>query len=139
VSDIEYRDELPRPEDFLRLFHAVGWPTSARGERLGRAIAASWHAVSAYDGDRLVGMGRTISDGAIHALLADVIVDPEWQGRGVGRGIMRRLLARCEEAGIEATQLFAATGKAPFYARLGFVARPPDAPGMEMRPDVEAE
>ncbi len=77
-------------------------------------------------------MGRTISDGAIHALIVDVIVDPDWQGRGVGREIMTRLIARCDAAGIEATQLFCASGKAPFYEKLGFHARPENAPGMEL-------
>jgi len=132
LTTIAYREELPRPEDFLRLFDAAGWRTDAAGERLERALAASWHAVCAYEGERLVGMGRTISDGAIHALIVDVIVDPAWQARGVGREIMRRLVARCEEAGIEMTQLFAADGKAPFYERLGFGARPVAAPGMEL-------
>jgi GNAT superfamily N-acetyltransferase len=134
VSDIEYLDRLPGAADFLRLFAAAGWTTDARGERLERAIAASSHAVCGYDGDRLVAMGRTMSDGAIHALIVDVIVDPEWRGRGIGREIVARLVERCVEQGIEAIQLFAADGKAPFYEKLGFAARPDDAPGMQLGP-----
>jgi GNAT superfamily N-acetyltransferase len=133
-APIDYRDELPSPEDFLRLFAAAGWRTRASAERIAGALEAAWHSVVAFEGDRLVGMGHTISDGVIHALVVDVIVDPEWQGRGIGREIMRRLIARCDEAGIESIQLFAATGKSPFYEKLGFTARPADAPGMELRP-----
>jgi GNAT superfamily N-acetyltransferase len=130
---IELREQLPSPDDFLRLFRAVGWTTNAGGDRLIRAIESSWHAVCAFEGDRLVAMGRTISDGAIHALIVDVIVDPDYQGLGLGREVMRRLISRCDEAGIEMTQLFAARGKAPFYERLGFTARAAEAPGMERR------
>ncbi len=143
---IEYRDELPSPEDFLRLFAATGWRTGATPEKVAGALAVAWHSVVAYatpaelaagaspEPPRLVAMGHTISDGVIHALIVDVIVDPEWQGRGIGREVMRRLITRCDEAGIESIQLFAADGKAPFYEKLGFSRRPDVAPGMELRP-----
>jgi GNAT superfamily N-acetyltransferase len=130
---IELREQLPSPDDFLRLFRTVGWTTDAGGDRLIRAIGSSWHAVCAFDGDRLVAMGRTISDGAIHALIVDVIVDPDYQGQGLGREVMRQLISRCDRAGIEMTQLFAARGKAAFYERLGFAARAAEAPGMELQ------
>ena len=146
---VEYREELPGPEDFLRLFAAADWRTSATPEQIAGALAAAWYSVVAYapaaeraseaaatgdDSPRLIAMGHILSDGVIHAYIADVIVDPEWQGRGVGREVMRRLVARCEEAGIESIQLFAAPGKARFYEKLGFSARSPEAPGMELRP-----
>jgi hypothetical protein len=35
-------------------------------------------------------------------------------------------------AGVVQMQLFAATGRADFYARHGFVPRPTDAPGMDL-------
>ncbi len=63
-----------------------------------------------------------------------MIVLPEAQGRGIGREILRRLLARCAAAGISDIQLFAARGKADFYAAQGFAVRPADAPGMQYRP-----
>ena len=131
---IEYREEIPSAEGFLRLFATTGWSTTLTPDQLVRALDASWHAVSAYSGDRLVGMGRTISDGAMHALIVEVIVDPEWQGRGIGTEVMRRLVRRCREAGIDMVQLFCARGKQPFYEALGFQARPDDAPGMQLGP-----
>jgi GNAT superfamily N-acetyltransferase len=80
-----------------------------------------------------VGTGLVLSDGAMHALIVDVIVLPEMRGHGVGTEIMKRLVARCREAGILQIQLFSARGKRGFYERLGFVARPDDGPGMELR------
>lgn len=130
--DIEYREQNPSLADFVRLFESAGWAVEPDRERLERAIQSSWFAVCAFEGDRLVGMGRIVSDGFVHALIVDVIVTPEWQGRGLGAGVMRRLVARCEEAGIGQTQLFCARGKRGFYEGLGFRARPEEAPGMEL-------
>lgn len=131
---VEYRPEAPEAAAFVGLFSATGWDPEGRltvdGAR--EALARSWYAVSAYDRDRLVGTGRIVGDGLIHALLADVIVDPEYRGRGIGEAIVRRLVEECRRAGIFDTQLFAAPGVRPFYERLGFVARPDDAPGMEL-------
>jgi GNAT superfamily N-acetyltransferase len=132
-SVVEYREQRPSQEDFLRLFASTGWTTSLTPDRLVGALDASWHCVCAFESDRLIGMGRTISDGALHALIVEVIVEPDWQGRGVGRGIMARLVRRCREAGIDQVQLFCAAGKRRFYERQGFAARPDEAPGMELR------
>jgi GNAT superfamily N-acetyltransferase len=73
-----------------------------------------------------------LSDGVLHALIVDVIVTPEMRGHGIGTEIMKRLVARCREAGVLQIQLFSARGKRGFYERLGFVARPDDGPGMEL-------
>ena len=134
MSEIEYRAAVPAPEAFARLFATTGWDTEGRltAATAGEALSHTWYAVSAYDGDRLVGTGRIVGDGVLHALLADVIVDPGYRHRGIGSEIVGRLVARCREHRILDTQLFCARGKRPFYERLGFASRPDDAPGMEL-------
>jgi GNAT superfamily N-acetyltransferase len=132
---ITYRDERPESGEFLRLFDTTGWNDSYRltENELANAVLNSWHTVSAYDAGRLVGFGRTICDGSVHALVLDMIVLPEYQGRGIGTAILDRLVDRCRTAGIRDVQLFCAKGKAPFYVKNGFSQRPEDAPGMERR------
>jgi GNAT superfamily N-acetyltransferase len=89
--------------------------------------------VAAYDGGRLVGSGRIVSDGVFHGLIVDVIVLPEYQGKGIGTAIMERLIECSRAQRIRDVELFCAKGKAAFYERLGFRARPADAPGMDLR------
>jgi GNAT superfamily N-acetyltransferase len=133
---IVYRQEIPPSEPYFELFSSTGWNKEyglTPGE-LHEAISCSLFLVAAYDGERLVGSGRIVSDGVLHALIVDVIVLPDYQGRGIGTAIMRRLTEFCEARRIRDVQLFCAKGKSTFYSRLGFRPRPPDAPGMDHRP-----
>lgn len=107
---------------------AISWPELARvielaplGKRdIGKLeIAFRNSAVRcfAYDGERLIGAGRAISDGALRAAIYDLVVLPEYQGKGIGTMILRDLLDRAEA---EMVMLFANPGKEPFYTRFGF-------------------
>ena len=134
---IAYRHELPSPEQYFELFNSTGW-NSEYGLSPGELYEAACHSliqVAAYDGHRLIGSGRVVSDGIFHALVVDVIVLPEYQGKGIGTAIMRQLTEYCQRARIRDVQLFCAKGKSTFYERLGFRPRSADAPGMDFRPE----
>jgi GNAT superfamily N-acetyltransferase len=128
---------LPEPGQFYDLFQTTGWNDEYRlsAGKLALALSYSWYALSAYEGERLVGFGRVISDGVLHALIVEMIVLPEYQGRGIGGHILESMVARCRDAHITDIQLFCARGKAEFYRKHGFVPRPDDAPGMQYRPE----
>ncbi|MGM1045906.1 MAG: GNAT family N-acetyltransferase [Bacillota bacterium] len=86
--------------------------------------------MSAYEEDKLVGIGRIISDGVFQAIICDLIVLTEYQGRGIGSKILKKLLYQCETNEILMVQLFAAKDKNTYYKKFGFEDRPDDAPGM---------
>ncbi len=132
--NIRYVDVNPETEAYEGLFLTTGWNEKYRFTRdeLGEAISHSWYAVSAYEGSRLVGYGRVISDGVHHAFIVEMIVEPEWQGRGIGSAILRMILDKCCAHRIRDIQLFAAKGKAGFYEKHGFTLRASDAPGMQL-------
>lgn len=58
-----------------------------------RAAHALQHSinVSAWDGDRLVGVARVVSDGYFFAALAEILVAPGFQRRGLGRELLNRV------------------------------------------------
>lgn len=132
---IEYRTIPPDPAEYAKLFETTGWNARYKASvgELGKSLNASWSTVSAYAAERLIGFGRTISDGVLYAVLFDVIVHPDFQRRGIGAGIVRQLVEGCSAAGIRDIQLFSAAGKIQFYERLGFDIRPAEAPGMRFR------
>ena len=135
MSDVEYRTATPDPAKYAKLFESTGWNDMYRcsREELEVSLRRSWYVLTAYQEDELVGAGRLVSDGVLYAVVFDMIVAPHWQKRGVGSEILRRLLDRCETAGIRDVLLFSAKGTEGFYRRNGFIARPENAPGMIFR------
>lgn len=133
--EIRYEDTLPDPDAYHALFEGTGWNEVYRidKEDIEKGLGHCWRLVAAYHDERLVGFGRLLSDGVLYAVVFDMIVDPEYQGLGIGSRILEILLAHCEKAGIRDVLLFSAAGKAEFYAKYGFVRRPGDSPGMLLR------
>lgn len=86
-----------------------------------------------FDDEKLIGIGRLISDGALYACVCDMIVFHAYQKRGIGSAILKMLKDKCKENGIQRVWLFAAAGRAGFYVKNGFNIRPEDAPGMQMK------
>ena len=86
----------------------------------------STYSVCAFQGEEMVGMGRVVGDRGLCFYIQDVIVLKEHQGRGVGAGLMDRIMDHISRLAVQDTYigLMAATGKEGFYARYGFTARP---------------
>jgi GNAT superfamily N-acetyltransferase len=135
---IHYHAERPEVDQFAALFETTGWNQiyGASPADLARALDHSWYMLAAYDGARLVGFGRVVSDLVLHAMIYDLIVLPEYQSRGIGGQILEQLVLHCQEAGIRDIQLFCARGKREFYEKRGFIVRPEDAPGMQYKKDA---
>jgi ribosomal protein S18 acetylase RimI-like enzyme len=72
----------------------------------------------ALEQGRIVGAGRVLADGLDCAYLCDIAVLPTYQGTGVGKEIVARLVALSE--GHAKIILYAVPGKEPFYRRFGF-------------------
>lgn len=123
----------PSAADFKALYDETGWadlPTAT----FESALAGTWIACTARDSDgALLGMGRMISDGALHAFVTEMLVAERARGNGIGARILDALVTAAKAQGVHDVQLFAARDRAGFYERNGFGRRPADAPGMDLR------
>jgi len=115
---IEYADSLEGVEPRQLEGFFVGWPSPPPPERHLELLHGSAAVVLARDGDRLVGFVTAISDGVLSASIPLLEVLPEYQGRGIGTELMRRILARLD--GLYMVDLSCDAPLEPFYARLGF-------------------
>jgi len=123
----------PDKIEYYNLFETTGWNSEYRISPglLYETINNSWFLVCVYNDARLIGFGRVISDGVLHALIVDLIIAPDVQRCGIGKLILNELVTKCKSAAIPDIQLFSSKGKAGFYLKQGFRTRPTDAPGME--------
>jgi ribosomal protein S18 acetylase RimI-like enzyme len=88
-------------------------------EALATVFANSMFMCLVYAGDVLVGAGRVLADGLDSAYIADVAVHPGHQGRGLGKAIIRQLVALSR--GHKKIILYANPGTEGFYGKLGFL------------------
>jgi GNAT superfamily N-acetyltransferase len=105
-------------DQLLSLYAALGWRQRLHPKRVERALAASTRVVTAWDGERLVGMARMVSDGEFCLYLPEILLLPEYQRGGHGTELMQRLLAGYEH--VQHSVLLADDGNEAFYQRFGF-------------------
>jgi GNAT superfamily N-acetyltransferase len=79
-------------EPYLALARLLGETGFDRAHAAGALNRSS--NVTAWDGERLVGIARVVSDGYFFAALAEVLVDPAFQRRGLGRDLLNRAFER---------------------------------------------
>src|SRR5262249_26647486 len=91
MSPIEYRDGFDAA-DFVALANRV-WPRDSDEARAAAAIMRTIN-IGAWDGARLVGAVRVLSDGYLFSTVPEILVEPQYQRRGIGRELMRRALDR---------------------------------------------
>ena len=72
-----------------------------------------------YLNNTLVGVGRALADGVDCSYLCDIAVHPEYQGLGLGKKIVRKLVEL--SAGHKKIILYANPGKEGFYSKFGFL------------------
>ena len=94
------------------LIQQAGLPTAGVEESLGHFLVAE------HEGDTVAAAGLEVYAPA--ALLRSVAVRPDWRGKGLGRELVDRLLAKAHAAGIQDIYLLTTTAE-NYFPRLGFV------------------
>lgn len=79
-------------DDFLDLAQRV-WPREYSLSDANAALSKTIN-IGAWDGSRLVGSIRILTDGYFFATIPEVLVDPAYQRRGIGRRLMELALER---------------------------------------------
>jgi GNAT superfamily N-acetyltransferase len=91
-----------------------------------RQLATSWRIVAAYEcsSGRMVGFSRAISDGVATAYLADVYVERDARGRGLGSALVDEMIGR--GPGADFRWMLHTADAHDLYGRFGF-AKPDDS------------
>lgn len=89
---IEYKNTHEFSEQDLKdLFLSVEWSSGHFPDKLVVAMKNFKSVISAWDGDKLVGMICAMDDGIMNAYVHYLLVRPEYQGKSIGRELVERV------------------------------------------------
>lgn len=99
---------------------ADGFDNGRSPAALRRSFEAAAHVALAWDGERLVGMARLLSDGVCNAYLVDVWTASSHRRQGIGSAMVRYLTGRVpgQHVGLQTSEAGA------LYRQLGFRLQP---------------
>lgn len=136
--DIKLIKRPPTVKEYQQLREAVGW-NKISVKAAGTALKNSLFSICAVSGGKVAACGRVIGDGAVYFYIQDIIVLPEFQGKGLGRIIMDEIMKHLARSAPEKAfiGLMAAKNVSGFYVKYGFKKRPEDSPGMFRRTEEQ--
>ena len=119
---VEYINEISI-DDYNYLRKSAGWKeVSNRKAKIGLKNSA-FIVVAAID-KKPIGMARIIGDGGYFVIIVDVVVLPQWQKNGIGKNLMKRIMAYINQDTFEKENVFtfliSAPEKESFYEQFGF-------------------
>ena len=117
---ISYKDtkDFTAPE-LKRLFLSVNWESGKHPEALWEGMHNSSVVLSAWDGDRLVGLLRGLDDGHTVGFIHYLLVDPAYQGQHIATHLMQQLMERYQHL-LHVKVMPTDKSTIPFYEKFGF-------------------
>lgn len=128
-------DNKLQADDFIRLFASAGWGELPQ-DMVEASLTNSYATFSVESEDKVIAMARLLGDGAMSFFLKDLVVEPEYQGSGIGRVLLTHveeyIRAQLNPGWEGYLQLVSAKGKEEFYQKLGYAVHPHEhsGPGM---------
>ena len=135
MSDtIEFKTSI-QTKEFCRLREVVGFQ-KLTAEQVETVLSNTQILVNAVNDGRSGGVVRVLTDFVTDTYITDVIVNPDFQGKGLGKQLVKKALEHLKEHSVEevklACSLYANPRKEPFYAKFGFQELPNDKYGYGM-------
>lgn len=84
---------LPEKDQVLALYEDAGWTAyTDEPDLLMKAIENSLKVWTLWDGEKLIGLARTIGDGATICYLQDILILKAYQGQGFGSDLLKEVM-----------------------------------------------
>lgn len=123
---LTYKENVKNSIELCKLYCEVGWG-ELEPELATKAIENTLYSISVYNQDTIIGYGRLIGDGVMFIYVQDIMVTPKYQGQGIGKTILNKLMNQVtnyQKINPEIRVYVGPdTGKEEFYRKFGFVTR----------------
>ncbi|TYP73333.1 acetyltransferase (GNAT) family protein [Paenibacillus methanolicus] len=120
VMSIRYTSNLEgmTKEALQDLFLSVEWESAKYPSELLQAMKGSHSIVASWDGDKLIGIINALSDGVLTVYFHYMLINPSYQGKGIGSSMMDMMLGRYK--GCKTKVLISYPSAVEFYHKCGF-------------------
>ncbi|MBD7989391.1 GNAT family N-acetyltransferase [Ochrobactrum sp. Sa2BUA5] len=124
----------PSVEEYLHLRAVAGLSPFSKEAAI-QGLTGTAFAVVVVHEDKAIGMGRLIGDGGCFFQVVDIAVDPQHQGRGLGKAIMDAIMqhVNAELPDSAYVSLIADVPANKLYEKFGFQETAPRSLGMAYR------
>ncbi|MBO1005981.1 GNAT family N-acetyltransferase [Pseudogracilibacillus auburnensis] len=104
-----------------RLYNDVEWTAYTNDlKQLQQALVHSLEVISAWDGEKLIGLIRVVGDGLTIIYIQDILVLNEYQNQGIATQLMKQLLQKYKNVRQKVLLTEEAPGVRHFYEKNGF-------------------
>lgn len=104
--------------EVIEIYKANKWSSAQKPDELFSALLNSHSLLTAWDGEKLVGIGNAISDGYLVVYYPHLVIHPDYHGKGIGKSILKKFQ---EKYGHFHQQILVAdAGAIDFYEKCGF-------------------
>ena len=100
------------------LRESVGW--NRMESEYSNPLMTSYYHIAVYEDGKLVGYIDSVSNGVTDAYIQDLMVHPDYQGKGLGTELMNQMIAYLKENRIYIISVVFEESLKPFYDRFGF-------------------
>lgn len=123
IREIEKSEEVS--SELASLYDAESWSASGRSSvnSIKKALHSSYCAYGAFDGEKLVGFFRALSDGVSDAYLLDLVIDKNFRKQGIASKLTDAIIQRLKRDGIEWIVAISTPEAPKVYAKFGTVMK----------------
>lgn len=100
------------------LRESVGW--NRMEDEYNNPLMTSYYHIAVYEDDKMVGYIDSVSNGVTDAYIQDLMVHPDYQGKGIGTELMNQMITYLKENRIYIISVVFEESLKPFYDRFGF-------------------
>ena len=111
-------NETVHVKDLADLRESVGWYRMEQEYR--SPLLTSYYHIAVYEKELLVGYIDCVSNGVTDAYIQDLMAHPDYQGRGLGTDLMKKMIDHLKDKHIYMISVVFEEKLKPFYEKFGF-------------------